>query len=89
MMKREENNPLDNWNDKFIRVNQKAYEPVDVAKDRNGRMIYTPIVPTGKPRISFGAETPREFDTEDQEQRSTPNNITEVEYPKTQTSRSM
>ena len=82
-MKREENNPLNNWTDKFIRVNQKTYVPVKVAKDRNGRMIYTPIVPTGKPKISFGEEvrTPSESDTEDREQRSTPNNITEVEYP--------
>ena len=83
MLKREENNPLDNWTDKFIRVSQKTYVPVEVANDRNGRMIYTPIVPTEKSRISFGAEirTPSDSDTEDQEQRSSPNNITEVEYP--------
>ena len=53
MMKREEQNPLDNWTDKFIRVNHKTYVPVEVAKDRNGRMIYTPLIPTEKPRISF------------------------------------
>ena len=71
MMKREENNPLNNWTDKFIRVNQKTYVPVEVAKDRNGRMIYTPIIPTEKPEISFGAEirTPSKSDTEDQDQR--------------------
>ena len=56
---------------------------MEVAKDRNGRMIYTPIILTEKPRISFGAEirTPSESDTEDHEQRSTLNDITEVEYP--------
>ena len=35
MMKREENIPLDNWTEKFIRVNQKTYVQVEVAKDRN------------------------------------------------------
>ena len=82
MMKREENNPLDDWTDKFIRVNQKTYVPVEVARDRNGRMIYTPIITTEKPKISFGAEirTPKESDNE--EQRSTFNDITEVEYPR-------
>ena len=83
MMKREENNPLDNWTDKFIRVNQKTYVPVEVAKDRNGRMIYSPIIPTAKPKISFGVEirTPSESDTEDREQQPGLNEITEVEYP--------
>ena len=78
MMKREENNPLDNWTDKFIRLNQKTYVPVEVAMDRNGRMIYTAIIPTEKPKISFGAEirTPSESETEDHEQRSTLNYIT-------------
>ena len=82
MMKREENNPLENWTDKFIRVIQKTYVPVKVAKDRNGRMIYTPIIPTEKPKICFGAEiwTPSESETEDREQRSTLTDITEVEY---------
>ena len=82
MKKREENNPLDNWTDKFIRVNQNTYVPVEVAKDRNGRMRFTPIVPAEKPKISFGAviRTPSESYTEDQEKQSTPNYITEVEY---------
>ena len=39
-------------------------------------MIYTPVKPTNKPEISFGAEirTPRESDNEDQEDE-----VTEVE----------
>ena len=52
IMKREENNPLNNWTDKFIRVNHTTYVPEEVANDRNGRMIYTPIIPTEKPKIS-------------------------------------
>ena len=83
MMKKEENNPLDNWTDKFIRVNRKTYVLVEVAKDRSGRMIYTPIIPTEKPKMSFGAEiqTPSESETEDCEQHSALNDITEVKYP--------
>ena len=67
MMKREEHNHLDNWTDKFIRVNHKTYVPVEVVKDQNGRMIYTPLIPTEKPEISFGTEirTPSESDSED------------------------
>ena len=84
MMKREENNPLDDWTDKFIRVKHKTYVPVEVAKDRNGRMIYTPIIPTDKPKISFGAaiRKPNESDNDEHEQQPTLNNITEVEYPR-------
>ena len=80
MMKREEHNPLDNWTDKFIRVNHKAYVPVEVAKDRNGRTMYTPLIPIEKPKISFRAEirTPSESDREGQES----NEIIEVEYPR-------
>ena len=54
-----------------------------MAKDRSGRMIYTPITPTEKPRISFGAEirTPSESENEDHESKPTLNSITEVEYP--------
>ena len=46
-------------------------------------MIYTPIIPTEKPKISFGAEirTPSDSETDDHEQRSMSNEITEVEYP--------
>ena len=53
--------------------------PVEVNKDRNGRMIYIPLKPTNKPEISFGAEirTPRTSDNEDQEDE-----VTEVEYPR-------
>ena len=40
MAKREEHNPLDNWTDRFIRVNHKTYVTVEVVKDRNGRMMY-------------------------------------------------
>ena len=56
MTKIEEHYPLDNWIDKFIRVNHKTYVPVEVVKDRNGRTMYTPLIPTEKPKISFGAE---------------------------------
>ena len=81
MSKREEHNPLDEWTDRFIRVNHKTYVPVEVAKDHKGRTMYTPLVPTEKPKISFGAEirTPRESDSENQE--STTEEIIEVEYP--------
>ena len=43
-------------------------------------MIYTPLIPTERPKISFGSEirTPSESDSEDQ--KSTTNDITEVEY---------
>ena len=81
MMKKEENYPLDNWTDKFMRVNHKTYVSVEVAKNRHGLMIYTPLIPTEKPKISFGAQirTPSESDCEDQ--RSILNDITEVEIP--------
>ena len=41
--------------------------PVEVNKDRNGRMIYTPLKPTNKLEIRFGAEirTPKESDDEE------------------------
>ena len=79
MSQREIYNPIDSWTDKCIRVKHKTYVPVQVNKDRNGRMIYTPLKPTNKPEISFGAEirTPRESDNEDQGDE-----ITEVEYPR-------
>ena len=82
MTKREEHNPLDNWTDRFIRVNHKTYVPVEVAKDRNGCTMYTPLIPTEKPKISFWAEirTPSESDSENQE--STKEEIIEVEYPR-------
>ena len=80
-MKREENNPLDNWTDKFLRVNHNTYVPVSVARDRNGRMIYTPLTPTEKPKISSGAEIRTPSDSDNEEQGSLVNDITEVEYP--------
>ena len=44
--------------------------------------MYTPLIPTEKPKISFGAEirTPSESDSENQE--STIEEIIEVEYPR-------
>ena len=44
--------------------------------------MYTPLVPTEKPKISFGAEirTPSESDGENQE--STTEEMIEVEYPR-------
>ena len=67
LSQREMYNPIDTWVDKCIRVKHKTYVPVEVNKDRNGRMIYTPLKPTNKPEVSFGAEirTPRESDGED------------------------
>ena len=61
LSQRETHNPMDEWLDKCIRVKHKLYLPVEVNKDRNGRMIYTPLKPSNKPEISFGAElrTPR------------------------------
>ena len=41
LSQRETHNPLDEWLDKCIRVKHKTYVPVEVNKDRNGRMIYT------------------------------------------------
>ena len=66
LSQRELYNPIDTWTDKCIRVKHKTYVPVEVNKDRNGRIIYTPLKPTTKPEISFGAEfrTPRESDNE-------------------------
>ena len=81
--KREENNPLDEWTDKYIRLNHKKFVPVEVQKDRNGRIIYTAIKPSAKPEISLGAEvrTPQVSDNKEQSDRSTINDLTEVEYP--------
>ena len=42
LSQRELYNPIDTWTDKCIRVKHKTYVPVEVNKDRNGRMIYTP-----------------------------------------------
>ena len=82
MIKREEHNPLDYWTDRFIRVNNKTYVPVEVVKDRNGRTMYAPLIPTEKLKISFGAEirTPSESNSENQE--STTEEIIELEYPR-------
>ena len=68
MSQREMYNPIDVWTNTCIIVKHKTYVPVEVNKDRNGRMIYTPLKPTNKLEISFGAEirTPRESDNEDQ-----------------------
>ena len=60
-------------------MKHKTYVPVEVNKDRNGRIIYTPLKPTNKPKISFGAEmrTPRESDDDEKADE-----ISEVEYPR-------
>ena len=78
LSQREAYNPIDTWIDKCIRAKHKTYVPVEVNKDRNGRMIYTPLKPTNKPEISVGAEirTPKDSDDEDKDDE-----ITEVEYP--------
>ena len=83
--KREKHNSLDEWTDKCIRVNHKTYMLVEVNKDRNGRMIYTPLKATPKPEISFVAKirTPNESDNEEKDIRSIINEITKVEYPQT------
>ena len=56
-------------------MNQKTYVPVEVARDRKGRMIYTPIIPTEKPKINFGAEIRTLSETDNDEQKSTSNEI--------------
>ena len=78
LSQRELHNPIYEWLEKCIRVKHKTYVPVEVNKDYNGRMIDTPIKPTNKPEISFGAEirTPKDSDDEDTDEE-----ITEVEYP--------
>ena len=81
LSQRELHNPIHEWRDKCIRVKHKTYVPVEVNKDRNGRMIYTPLKPTNKPEISFGAElrTPKEPEYDD---CTDEDGITEVEYPR-------
>ena len=56
MSKREDHNTIDHWTDKCIRVNHKTYVPVEVNTNRNGRIIYSPIMATEKPGISFRAD---------------------------------
>ena len=43
MSQRESHNPRVNNTEKYIRVKHKTYVPVEVCKDRNSRMIYTPL----------------------------------------------
>ena len=61
LTEREKHNSLYNDTEKYIRVRHKTYVPVEVCKDRNGRMIYTPLKSISKPEISLGVEvrTPR------------------------------
>ena len=56
MSKREKHYPIDHWTYKCLRVNLKTYMPVEVNRDRNGRIIYTPIMATKKLEISFRAD---------------------------------
>ena len=56
LTEREKHNPLYNYTEKYIRVKHKTYVPVEVCKDRNGRMIYTPLKSVNKPEISLGVE---------------------------------
>ena len=81
LSQRELHNPIDEWRDKCIRIKHKTYVPVEVNKDRNGRMIYTPLKPTNTPEISFGAELRTEKESEDDD-CTDEDEITEVEYPR-------
>ena len=56
LTEREKHNPLYNYTEKYIRVKHKTYVPVEVCKDRNGRMIYTPLRSVNKPKLSLGVE---------------------------------
>ena len=56
LTEREKHNPLYNDTEKYIRVRHKTYVPVEVCKDRNGRMIYTPLKSLNKPELSLGVE---------------------------------
>ena len=58
---------------------------VEFNKDRNGRMIYTPLKPTNKPKISFGVKIRTQQDSDNKEQII--NEITEVEYTKSMRSK--
>ena len=80
MTEREKHNPIYYLTEKYIRVKHKTYEPVEVCRDRNGRMIYTPLKSLNKPEISFGAEI--RSDQRKEYETQSDDGIAEVEYPR-------
>ena len=81
---REKHHPLYNHTDKYIRVKHKTYVPVEVCKDRNGRMIYTPLKSMNKPELSLRAEVrASQIDKRANHavEETTDDELTEVEYP--------
>ena len=76
LTEREKHNPLYNHTEKYIRVKHKTYVPVEVCKDRNGRMIYNPLKSISKPELSLGVELrtlrpPDDIDQPSNEKHST------------------
>ena len=66
LTEREKHNPLYNHTERYIRVKHKTYVPVEVCKDRNGRMIYTPLKSANKPELSLRVELRHPPETTDQ-----------------------
>ena len=82
LTQREKHNPIYNYTEKYIRAKHKTYVPVEVCKDRNGRMIYTPLKSLNKPEISFGAEIRSpQLDEKEKIGSTSDDELTEVEYP--------
>ena len=53
---RAKHHPLYNHTDRYIRFKHKTYVPVEICKDRNGRLIDTPLKLVNKPELSLGVE---------------------------------
>ena len=73
-----------NHTDKYIRVKHKTYVTVEVFKDRNGRMIYTPLKSINKPESSLGAivRASKIYKYANHSlEATTDDELTEVEYP--------
>ena len=84
LTEREKHNPLYNHTDKYIRVKHKTYVPVEVCKDRNGRMIYTPLKSINKPELSLGVEERANKMSKNANlsiEVTRDDELTEVEYP--------
>ena len=81
MIRRREQHVIVEPRDELIRVNRRTYALVEVNKDRNGRTLYTPILPNGKLEISFSEETrsPCGSDSEDQNAKPVEEELIEVE----------
>ena len=80
LAEREKHHPLYNHTDKYIRVKHKTYVPVEVCKDRNGRMIYTTLKSLNKPEIRLGAEVQASKIAHYSIEATTNDELTEVDY---------